>query len=69
MTVGGTVRGITRLFGGVPRKRDPGQRSMYENLSTDVSTADANITTVVRLRLHGRLQCMCIAFVGCPMPN
>lgn len=27
-TVGGTVRGITRLFGGMPRKRDPGQRSM-----------------------------------------
>lgn len=69
MTVGGTVRGITRLFGGVPRKRDPGQRSMYENLSIVVLTADANITTVVRLRLRGRLQCMCIAFVSCPMPN
>jgi hypothetical protein len=29
MTMGGTVRGITRLFGGAPRKRDPGQRSLY----------------------------------------
>jgi hypothetical protein len=35
MTVGGTVRGITRLFGGAPRKRDPGQqRSLYGTLSS-----------------------------------
>jgi hypothetical protein len=57
MTVGGTVRGITRLFGGVPRRRDLGQRSMYGNLHFDTSILDANITVVVRLRPPGRLQC------------
>jgi hypothetical protein len=58
MTVGGTVRGITRLFGGVPRRRDPGQRSMYDYLHFDISILDANSTDVVRPRPPGRLQCM-----------
>ena len=58
MTVGGTVRGLTRLFGGVPRKRDAGQRSMYGKLHFDISLLDANITVVVRLRPPGRPQCM-----------
>lgn len=58
MTVGGTVRGITRLFGGVPRRRDPGQRSMYEKMDFNMSTLQANIAIVVRLHLPGRHRCM-----------
>ncbi|KAM0717347.1 hypothetical protein Q7P37_007199 [Cladosporium fusiforme] len=38
-TVGGTVRGLTRLFGGVPRKRDPGQRSITPSSSRSASIA------------------------------
>lgn len=62
MTVGGTVRGITRLFGGVPRRRDLGQRSRYGNLHFGVLIFVADNAVVVRLHLHGRLQCMSITF-------
>lgn len=58
ITVGGTVRGITRLFGGVPRRRDLGQRSMYGDSQLGMSIFNANFNVVVRLRLPGRLQCM-----------
>ncbi|GAB7325871.1 hypothetical protein MBLNU13_g09939t1 [Cladosporium sp. NU13] len=37
LTVGGTVRGITRLFGGVPRRRDLGQRSITPSSSRSPS--------------------------------
>jgi hypothetical protein len=62
MTVGGTVRGITRLFGGVPRRRDLGQRSMYGSLHFGSSILNANFHVVVRLHLPGHLQCMSIIF-------
>lgn len=42
ITVGGTVRGITRLFGGVPRRRDLGQRSMYGDSQFGMSMIHAN---------------------------
>jgi hypothetical protein len=69
MTVGGTVRGLTRLFGGVPRKRDAGQRSMYGNSHYDMSLLDANITVIVRPRPPDRLQCMFTMFHWTPDPR
>ena len=60
ITVGGTVRGITRLFGGVPRRRDLGQRSMYGDSQFGMSMIHANFNVIVRLHLPGHLQCMFI---------
>lgn len=55
--MGGTVRGITRLFGGVPRRRDPGQRSMYVDNIRSLDTS-ADIVTLVRPHHLGLPRCM-----------
>lgn len=55
--MGGTVRGITRLFGGVPKRRDLGQRSMYVKNGQSPGSS-ANIVTTAHPRLLGLPRCM-----------
>jgi hypothetical protein len=61
MTVGGTVRGITRLFGGVPRKRDTGQR-LYEHIPPQLSTPNADTQSIARRHPLDLSQCAYISF-------
>lgn len=63
--MGGTVRGITRLFGGVPKRRDPGQRSMYVH-NAEPLDPDANILIPARHHLLDLHRCMSQSLCSSP---